>query len=129
MSTLRAIKTDKSPAAVGPYSQAIVANGFVFTSGQLPINPETKDFVGADVKEQVRQTLLNVSNVLQAANSSLSRAVKINVYIKDMNDFAAVNDAYAEILGDARPARACIEAARLPKDFKVEIDAIAIVNE
>ncbi|CAG8658668.1 5533_t:CDS:2 [Acaulospora morrowiae] len=96
MSTLRVVSTDKSPAAIGPYSQAIVANGFVFASGQIPVNPETNNIVSDHVQEQVRQTLRNLSNVLEAANSSLSRVVKTTVYIKDMNDFSAINETYAE---------------------------------
>ncbi|CAG8773498.1 548_t:CDS:2, partial [Acaulospora morrowiae] len=107
----------------------IVANGFVFASGQIPVNPETNNVVSNHVQEQVRQSLRNLSNVLEAANSSLSRVVKTTVYIKDMNDFSAINETYAEIFGDSRPARACVEVARLPKDVKVEIDAIALVNE
>ncbi|CAG8703134.1 2880_t:CDS:10, partial [Dentiscutata erythropus] len=126
MSTLKPISTPNAPSAIGPYSQAIVANGFVFASGQIPIVPETSQIVSDDVKEQTRQVIKNLSNVLQEANSSLSQVVKTTVYIKNMNDFSAINEVYAECFGDHKPARATVEVARLPKDVKVEIDGIAV---
>ncbi|RHZ74107.1 hypothetical protein Glove_227g10 [Diversispora epigaea] len=121
---MKVISTEKAPAAIGPYSQAIVANGFVFASGQIPVVSET----GLNISEQTRQVLHNLSNVLQAADSSLSEVVKTTVFLKDMNDFAAMNEVYKECFGNHRPARACVEVARLPKDVKVEIDAIAQIK-
>ncbi|CAG8447457.1 5180_t:CDS:10 [Dentiscutata heterogama] len=129
MSTLKSISTSNAPSAIGPYSQAIVANGFVFASGQIPIVPETNQIVSDDVKEQTRQVIKNLSNVLQEANSSLSQVVKTTVFIKNMNDFSAVNEVYAEHFGDHKPARATVEVARLPKDVKVEIEGIAVVGK
>ncbi|CAG8515381.1 7647_t:CDS:10, partial [Cetraspora pellucida] len=127
MSTLRVISTQEAPAAIGPYSQAIVANGFVFASGQIPIVPKTGQIVSDDVKEQTRQVIQNLSNVLKEANSSLSQVVKTTVFIKDMNDFGPINEVYAECFGTHKPARATVEVARLPKDVKVEIDGIAVL--
>ncbi|CAG8600098.1 14367_t:CDS:2 [Gigaspora rosea] len=129
MSSLQPISTPKAPSAIGPYSQAIVTNGFVFASGQIPIVPETNKIVSDDVKEQTRQVLKNLSNVLEKADSSLSQVVKTTVFIKDMNDFGAINEVYAECFGDHKPARATVEVARLPKDVKVEIEGIAVVSK
>ncbi|CAG8467054.1 14552_t:CDS:2 [Acaulospora colombiana] len=129
MSTLKVISTNKAPAALGPYSQAIVANGFVFASGQIPIDPQTGSIIGDDVQKQMEQAITNLSNVLQEANSSLSQVVKTTVFLKDMNDFDAINEVYKKFFGDARPARACVEVARLPKDVKVEIEGVAVVNK
>ncbi|CAG8473649.1 8459_t:CDS:2 [Ambispora gerdemannii] len=128
-SPLKVVSTNKAPGAIGPYSQAIIANGFVFASGQIPVIPETGEIVSEDVREQTRQSMKNLQNILEAANSSLELLVKTTVFIKDMNDFAAINQVYAELLGANRPARACVEVARLPKDVKVEIDGVAIVAE
>ncbi|CAG8644077.1 11657_t:CDS:2 [Ambispora leptoticha] len=128
-SPLKVVSTDKAPGAIGPYSQAIVANGFVFASGQIPVVPETGNIVSDDVQEQTRQSIKNLQNVLEAANSSLALLVKTTVFIKDMNDFAAINKVYAEFFGENRPARACVEVARLPKDVKIEIEGVAVVAE
>lgn len=122
----RVIHTDKAPAALGPYSQAIEANGMLFVSGQIPFVPETMTLVSEDVKEQTRQSLENVKAIVEAAGYSMKDVVKAGVFIKDMNDFAAVNEVYNEYLGDVKPARACVEVARLPKDVKVEIEVIAV---
>ena len=119
------VSTPAAPKALGPYSQALVAGGFVFCSGQIPIDPATNSISAATVEEQTRQSIKNLSAVLEAAGSSLSKVVKTTVFIKDMNDFAAVNGVYAEMFGDAKPARSCVEVARLPKDVKVEIECIA----
>ena len=119
------VSTPAAPKALGPYSQALVAGGFVFCSGQIPIDPATNSIEAATVEEQTRQSIKNLSAVLEAAGSSLSKVVKTTVFIKDMNDFAAVNGVYAEMFGDAKPARSCVEVARLPKDVKVEIECIA----
>jgi len=119
------VSTPAAPKALGPYSQALVAGGFVFCSGQIPIDPETNSIKAVTVEEQTRQSIKNLSAVLEAAGSSLSNVVKTTVFIKDMNDFAAVNGVYAEMFGDTKPARSCVEVARLPKDVKVEIECIA----
>ena len=120
------IHTEKAPAALGPYSQAIEANGMLFVSGQIPFVPATMTLVSEDVKEQTRPSLENVKAIVEAAGYSMKDVVKAGVFIKDMNDFAAVNEVYNEYLGDVKPARACVEVARLPKDVKVEIEVIAV---
>jgi 2-iminobutanoate/2-iminopropanoate deaminase len=122
-----AVKSPAAPEAIGPYSQAIKAGGFVFTSGQIPLDPLTGEMVKGDVKEQTRRVLENLKAVLSAAGSSLDRAVKATVYLADMGDFAAFNEAYAEFFQSTKPARSTIQAARLPKDAKVEIDLIAAI--
>lgn len=122
-----AVKSPAAPEAIGPYSQAIKAGGFVFTSGQIPLDPGTGEMVKGDVKEQTRRVLENLKAVLSAAGSSLDRAVKATVYLADMGDFAAFNEAYAEYFQATKPARSTVQAARLPKDAKVEIDLIAAI--
>ena len=122
------IHTNNAPAAVGPYSQGIKAGNTIYVSGQLPINPATGElYKGGDIKEETRVSLMNVKAILKAAGASLANVVKCTVYIKDMNQFSLINEAYAEIFGDTKPARVCIEVARLPKDANVEIDAIAVI--
>lgn len=121
----KVIHTEKAPAALGPYSQAIEANGMLFVSGQIPFVPETMTLVSDDVKDQTRQSLENVKAIVEAAGYSMKDVVKAGVFIKDMNDFAAINEVYAQYLGDVKPARACVEVARLPKDVKVEIEVVA----
>ncbi len=123
---IETVSTEKAPKALGPYSQALKAGGFVFCSGQIPINPATGAIEAATIEEQTRQAISNLRNVLEKAGSSLSRVVKTTVFIKDMNDFAALNGVYAEMFGDTKPARSCVEVARLPKDVKVEIECIAV---
>ena len=122
----KVIHTEKAPAALGPYSQAIEANGMLFVSGQIPFVPETMTLVSDDVQAQTRQSLENVKAIVEAAGYSMKDVVKAGVFIKDMNDFAAINEVYNEYLGDVKPARACVEVARLPKDVKVEIEVIAV---
>ena len=122
----KVIHTEKAPAALGPYSQAIEANGMLFVSGQIPFVPETMILVSDDVKAQTRQSLENVKAIVEAAGYSMKDVVKAGVFIKDMNDFAAINEVYNEYLGEVKPARACVEVARLPKDVKVEIEVIAV---
>lgn len=122
----KVINTSKAPAAIGPYSQAIEVNGTLYVSGQIPFVPETMTIVSDDVKEQTKQSLENVKAILEEAGYSLKDVVKAGVFIKDMNDFAAINEVYAEYLGEVKPARACVEVARLPRDVKVEIEVIAI---
>lgn len=121
------ISTDNAPGAIGPYSQAIKARNFVFVSGQIPIDPKTGEFVSQDVVEQTEQVLKNLSAVLEAAGSSLNNVVKTTVFIADMNDFAQMNEVYGKYFSDNKPARATVQAARLPKDAKVEIECVAIV--
>ena len=122
---MQIISTPNAPAALGPYSQAIVANGMVYCSGQIPIDPATNTIHAETIEEQTRQAITNLKNVLEAAGSGLDKVVKTTVFISDMNDFAALNAVYAELFGDSKPARSCVQAARLPKDVKVEIEAIA----
>jgi 2-iminobutanoate/2-iminopropanoate deaminase len=119
------ISTDKAPAALGPYSQAIKLDSLLFCSGQIPINPATGAIEAVTIEEQTRQVISNLENVLKAAGLTLSNVVKTTVFIKDMNDFASLNSVYAEMFGETKPARSCVEVARLPKDVKVEIEAIA----
>jgi len=126
---IETIATEKAPRALGPYSQALKAGGFVFCSGQIPIDPATGAVLSAaSVEEQTRQAIQNLSCVLEKAGASLADVVKTTVFIKDMEDFAAVNGVYAEMFGETRPARSCVEVARLPKDVKVEIECIAAVG-
>ena len=119
------IKTGAAPQAIGPYSQAVVAGGFVFASGQIPLDPATGEFVEGGVAEQTEQVLRNLSKVLEAAGTDLSRVVKTTVFLADMNDFAAMNEVYGTYFSSPAPARATVQAARLPKDARVEIDVIA----
>ena len=119
------INTNEAPGAIGPYSQAIKANGFLFVSGQLPVVPATGQFAEGGVSGQTRQSLENVKAILAAAGCTLDDVVKTTVFIKDMNDFGVVNTAYAEYFTQDCPARACFEVARLPKDALVEIEVIA----
>ena len=120
------ISTDRAPQALGPYSQAIRANGFIFCAGQIPIDPAAGAVVATTVEDQTRQAITNLRQVLEAAGSGLDKVVKTTVFISDMNDFAAVNGVYAEMFGATKPARSCVQAARLPKDVKLEIEAIAV---
>lgn len=122
---IETVSTEKAPKALGPYSQALKAGGFVFCSGQIPINPATNAIEAATIEDQTRQAITNLKAVLEKAGASLASVVKTTVFIKDMNDFAALNGVYAEMFGDAKPARSCVEVARLPKDVKVEIECIA----
>ena len=119
------ISTNKAPGAIGPYSQAVKANGMVFCSGQIPIDITTGEFVSDVVSEQTEQVLKNLSAVLEAAGSGLDKVVKTTVFLSDMNDFAAMNEVYGRYFDANKPARATVQAARLPRDAKVEIDCIA----
>lgn len=123
---IETVSTSSAPKALGPYSQALVSGGFIFCSGQIPINPATGAIEATTIEDQTRQVIANLSAVLQAAGSSLANVVKTTVFIKDMNDFAALNGVYAEMFGDTKPARSCVEVARLPKDVKIEIECIAV---
>lgn len=119
------ISTDKAPAAIGPYSQAIEVNGMIFTSGVIPINPATGELVTGSIEAQADQAIGNLAALLKEAGSSTDKVVKTTVFIKDMNDFAKVNEIYAKYFTKDFPARSCVEVARLPKDVLIEIEAIA----
>lgn len=119
------VSTTKAPAAIGPYSQAVEVNGLLFTSGVIPIDPETNTLVEGDVEVQARQAIGNLKNLIEAAGSSMDKVVKTVVFIKDMNDFGKINDVYKEFFTKDFPARSCVEVARLPKDVLIEIEAIA----
>ncbi|MDE5778833.1 MAG: RidA family protein [Lachnospiraceae bacterium] len=120
------VKTDKAPQAIGPYSQAIEVNGMVYTSGVVPIDPATGNVVEGDIKVQATRVFDSMKALLEAAGSSCENVVKTTVFIKDMNDFAALNEIYAAYFTGAFPARSCVEVARLPKDVLIEMEAIAI---
>ena len=120
------ISTDKAPAAIGPYSQAIEVNGMVYTSGVIPVVPATGE-IPEGIEAQARQAMENVVNLLAAAGVKPEDVVKTTVFIKDMNDFSALNGVYAEMFGETKPARSCVEVARLPKDVKVEIECIDVL--
>ena len=124
--TKNIISTDKAPAAIGPYSQAIEVNGLIYTSGVIPINPATGELVTGDIKAQADQAIGNLAALLKEAGSDTDNVIKTTVFIKDMNDFAAVNEVYASYFTKDFPARSCVEVARLPKDVLIEIEAIAI---
>lgn len=122
------VQTDKAPAAIGPYSQAVKAGGFVFLSGQVALDPASGQVVEGDVRAQTERVLKNLQAVLAAAGSSLAAVVKTTVFLADMNDFAAMNEVYGRFFSSDPPARATVQAARLPKDVQVEIDLIALAG-
>jgi len=124
---MKAVFTSEAPAAIGPYSQGIVVNNLFFSSGQIPLTAGG-ELVGGNVQEQTHQVFQNLKAVLQAAGASLETVVKATVYIKDMNDFAAINEVYGEYFNDHKPARSCVEVARLPKDVLIEIEVVALVK-
>ena len=123
------VKTGLAPEAIGPYSQAIKAGGFVFVSGQIPTDPETGQFVPGGIAEQTRQVMKNLAAVLDAAGSDLQLVVKTSVFLADMEEFAAMNEVYGKFFSDEPPARATVQAARLPRDARVEIEAVALLRE
>jgi endoribonuclease L-PSP, putative len=123
------VQTESAPAAIGPYSQAIRANGFVYVSGQIPIDPQTGEFVAGGVREQTEQVLKNLSAVLRAAGSGLEQVVKTTVFLADMKEFAAMNEVYSKFFAGEPPARATVAAAGLPRDARVEIEAVALTLE
>ena len=125
---MKNVHTDNAPQAIGPYSQAIAANGLLFASGQIPLDPTTMEIVGENVTEQTDRVLDNLAAVLEAGGSGLDRVVKTTVYVQNMGDFAEVNAEYARHFGDHKPARATVEVAALPKNVLVEIDAIALID-
>ena len=122
------VVTDQAPAAVGPYSQGMVLDGWIWTSGQVALDPSSGEMVGSDAATQADRALRNIEAILQAAGSSLDRVVRATVYLTNMDDFAAVNKVYASYFGEAFPARVCVEVSRLPLGALVEIDAIAKVD-
>jgi 2-iminobutanoate/2-iminopropanoate deaminase len=119
------VLTDRGPKPIGPYSQAVKSNGFVFVSGQVALDPKTNEFVGSEVRQQTERVLENLKAILEASGVSLNHVVKTTVFLKDMNDFTAMNEVYARYFVAAPPARSTVQAARLPKDALVEIDLIA----
>lgn len=122
----RVIETNEAPAAIGPYSQAINAGNLIFTSGQLPVDPETKQLVGKSIEAQTRQCFDNLKNILTAGKSSLDQVIKITVFLKDLNDFSVMNQIYGTFFENVLPARSCVQVARLPMDAKIEIEAVAV---
>jgi 2-iminobutanoate/2-iminopropanoate deaminase len=124
---LQTVSTDKAPKALGPYSQAIKTPGFIFCSGQIPLDPATGQLVDGSIGDQTRRVLTNLSNVLSSAGSDLSKVVKTTVFLKDMKDFEEMNAVYGEFFADQKPARSTIQVAGLPKNANVEIEAIALV--
>ena len=127
MSTLQKVHTDQAPAAIGPYSQAIVANGMVFTAGQIALDPVSMQLVEGEVVEQTEQVMKNLRAVLQQAGSDLNAVVKTTVFLRDMNDFTAMNEVYGRHFGDHAPARSTVQAAGLPRNCAVEIECVALV--
>lgn len=120
------ISTEKAPAAIGPYSQAVEAGNMIFVSGQLPMDPATMTFVSEDIQEQTKQCLTNLVAILNEAGYGNKDIVKVTVFLKDMNDFGKMNEMYATFFTDHKPARAAVEVARLPKDAQIEIEAVAV---
>lgn len=126
--TITSIATPTAPAAIGPYSQAVVAGNLLFVSGQIPLDPETAELVGGDIETQTRRVLDNVKAIVRAAGADMDRVVKTTIFLADMNDFAAVNGVYAEYFDTTLPARATIQVAGLPKGVPVEIEAIVLLK-
>ena len=122
------VQTDSAPKAIGPYSQAIKANGFVFASGQIPLDPATMQIVEGGIREQTERVMNNLSAVLEAAGSSLDRVVKTTVFLADLADFADMNETYGRFFGEAPPARSTVQVSRLPRDVRIEIDVIALAG-
>ena len=120
------IATDNAPKAIGPYSQAIEANGTLYISGQIPLDPQTMEFVSDEIEAQTHQCLKNIQAILTEAGYTLENVVKCGIFLADMNDFSAVNAVYGEYFSANKPARACVQVARLPRDAKIEIEAIAV---
>lgn len=124
---MQSISTDKAPAAVGPYSQAVIAGNMVFVSGQIPVDPKTGN-IPENIVDQARQALTNLGEVLKAAGSGLDKAVRVTVFITDISAFTDVNKVYAEFFSEPYPSRSCVEVSKLPKGVKIEIDAIGIIG-
>jgi len=122
------VQTDSAPKAIGPYSQAIKANGFIFASGQIPLDPVTMQIVEGGIREQTERVLTSIGAVLEASDSSLDRVVKTTVFLADLNDFGEMNEVYGKFFGETPPARSTVEVRRLPRDVRIEIDVIALVG-
>jgi 2-iminobutanoate/2-iminopropanoate deaminase len=122
------VQTDNAPRAIGPYSQGIKCNGFLFVSGQIPLDPATMQMVEGGIREQTERVLVNIKGVLEAAGSKLSRVVKTTVFLADLNDFTEMNEVYANFFREAPPARSTVQVSRLPRDVRIEIDAIALIE-
>lgn len=125
---MKMVKTNKAPAAIGPYAQAMISNGFLFTSGQIALDPETMEIVDGGVEAQAKQVLANLEAVLVAADVTKENVVKATIYLANMDDFAVVNQVYGEFFGDHKPARSTVEVSRLPKDVLVEIELVGEVR-
>jgi 2-iminobutanoate/2-iminopropanoate deaminase len=121
------VLTDRGPKPIGPYSQAVKANGFLFVSGQVALDPKTGEFLSGTIAEQTERTLQNLKGIVEASGSNFGHVVKTTVFLKDMNDFAAMNEVYAKFFTAAPPARSTVQVARLPKDALVEIEAVAVI--
>ena len=126
---MRAVSTKRAPEAIGPYSQAVIVGDIIFTSGVIPIVPESGIIAGASVEEQAKQVLTNLKNLLEDAGSSMNKVIKTTVFLSDMGDFKRVNDVYATFFTEMLPARSCVEVARLPRDVKLEIEAVALIKK
>lgn len=124
----KVISTQNAPAAIGPYSQAIQIGNLLYTSGQVPFDPQTMEVVSQDIKEQTKRVMENLKAIFDEAGTSFDKVVKMTVFIKDMNQFGDINEVYATYFSDTPPARSCVEVARLPRDVGIEIEAIAIVD-
>jgi 2-iminobutanoate/2-iminopropanoate deaminase len=122
--SLKIVHTDQAPAAIGPYSQGVVANGFLFTAGQIAIDPTTGQIVSGNVAAQTERVMINLGAVLAAVGATWKDVVKVTVFLHDMNDFPAVNDVYGKVIGDARPARSTVQVSALPRGVLIEIDAV-----
>ncbi|CAK7069333.1 reactive intermediate/imine deaminase [Tissierella sp. P1] len=125
--TLRFLSTEKAPSAVGPYSQGVKSENIIYSSGQLPIDPETGELSKGDIQKETRLCLENVKAVLEAGHANIENIVKVTVFVTDMNDFSKINEVYAEFFGDHKPARSLVQVAALPKGADIEIEAIAII--
>jgi 2-iminobutanoate/2-iminopropanoate deaminase len=128
MSSLKRVETSAAPAAIGPYSQGISVADLVFTAGQIPLDPDTMQVVGTTIQEQTDRVMRNLSGILEAAGASLSTVVKTTVFLADMNEFGAMNEVYSRWFGNHKPARSTVQVSRLPKDVKIEVEAIARVS-
>ncbi len=129
MSEVKPVQTHNAPAAIGPYSQAMVHANLVYTAGQIPLDPATGQLVAGDIAVQTERVLQNLSGVLEAAGASLASVIKTTVFLRDLGEFAAMNEVYARFFGDHRPARSTVQVARLPRDCGIEIDCIAAILE
>ena len=125
---MKTVQTNNAPKAIGPYSQAIIINDIIYTSGQIPLNPKTMELESFDIVGQTNQVLENVKAILTEANTSLNNVIKTTIFIKDMNDFATINKIYSTYFNDHKPARSCVEVARLPKDVLIEMEVIAKIK-